>query len=538
MVKSTLVVMPTGTGKTVVMGTTAQRWRKGRILMIAHREELIYQAADKFSRVCGETCGVEMADDSLTEDWDKPRIVVASVQSLNSKHGGRHRFEKFDPMEFGLVMTDEAHHATATTYRRIYEHFGQNPDLRHLGVTATPDRADEEALGQIFDSVAYEYQILDAINQGYLVPIEQQFVHCEALDLSSCKSDKHDLRDGDVARVMEQEAMLHKVVIPTMEIAGSRATLVFASSVAHAQKMEELFNRYKPHSAISIDGNTDKEIRRLQLKKFGAGEYQYLCNCGVFLEGFDEPRIGVVSMARPTKSRALYAQCIGRGTRPLPGVIDGLDTAEERLTAIRDSGKPAMLALDFVGNSGKHKLVSTADILGGNESDDVIERAEYNAKKKAEQGEKVNMQRELELAREELEEEVRKRQEQSEAARAARNHIKAKAKFNAQRVDPFSVFDVLPPREPGWHKGRKPTEGMINALRRFKVEERAIQEASFWQAKTMLDTLTKRAAQGLCTLKQANILKRYGYPTEQLSFSEASGLIDRIAKNNWQRPKE
>lgn len=528
MVRSTLTVMPTGTGKTIVMATVASRWKTGRIMCIQHREELLNQNAKKISAMCGEACGVEMADAKCTEwGYDKPRVVVASVQSLSPR-----RLAKFDPMEFGLILTDEAHHATAASYRRVYEHFYQNPNIKHLGVTATPDRADEEALGQIFDTVAYQYEILDAINDGWLVPIEQQFVHAEGLDLSDCKSHKNDLQDADVARIMQQEGLLHRVVDPVVQLAGDRTTLVFAASVSHAHKMAEIFNRHKPNSAHAIDGATDTEERRELLRRFSRGEFQYLCNMGVFLEGFDEPTIGCVAMARPTKSRALYAQVAGRGTRPLPDLVDGLIDAESRKAAIAASGKPSMLMLDFVGNSGRHKLVCTADILGGNESDEVIDLATSNAKKKYR---KVNMQQEIEEAREQIEkahEAARLAELRASQSRAA---VVAKAKFNTKAVNPFDVFDIVPKREQGWDKGKKPSARMVEILKRFKVDDATIDGLSLGQAGQLLDVLFTRSKAGLCTVKQAKTLERFGYDAKAMPFKEASNLLNRLAANHWKR---
>lgn len=535
MVRSTLTVMPTGTGKTVVMATVASRWQTGRVFVIQHRKELLEQNARKISAMCGESCGVEMGEDKCTE-WghDKPRVIVASVQSLSQK-----RLDKFDPFEFGLILTDEAHHATAMSYRRVYEHFYQNPNIRHLGVTATPDRADEEALGQIFDSVAYQYEIQDAINDGWLVPIEQQFVHVEGLDLSGCKADKHDLQDADVARVMQQEGLLHKVVDPVVQLAGDRQTLVFAASVAHAHKMSEIFNRHRPNSSHVIDGDTDKEERRVLLERFSRGEFQFLCNMGVFLEGFDEPRIGCVAMARPTKSRALYAQVAGRGTRPLPGLVDSLSEPSQRRAAIEMSEKPAMLMLDFVGNSGKHKLVCTADILGGNESDEVIERATVNAKKKSTDGRRVNMQKEIEEAREQLEKEHEARRLAELKAQQSRAAIVAKAKFNTKAVNPFDVFDIVPKREQGWDKGKKPTAPMVNVLRKFKVDEDTIASLSLGQAGQLVGELIQRSKKGLCTVKQAKTLGKFGYDAKEMPFKEANSLLNRLAANHWKPlPKE
>lgn len=485
----------------------------------------MFQAADKIGKITGEQCDIEMAAVQAMEDCQitsRARVVVASVQSMNSKRKTGYRMERFNPHDFGLILTDECHHATANGYRRIYEWFDRNPDICHLGVTATPDRTDEEALGQIFDSVAFEYGIVDAIDDGWLVPIEQQFVHVEGLDLSNCKSHKSDLQDSDVARVMEAEKVLHEVVAPTIEIAGDRQTLVFAASVAHAERMAEIFNRHRDGSAVCITGETPTEERREQLKRYSRGEFQYLTNMGVFLEGFDEPRIGVVAMARPTKSRALYAQTIGRGTRPLPGIVDAYGDPIARRSAIAGSEKPSLLVLDFVGNSGKHKLVSTADILGGNEElDEVLDRAVSNAKRK---GGAADMRKEIDDAREELLEEQRRR-------RAA---ITAKAKYNTQAISPFDVFDVRPAREPGWFKGKLPTEKMKGTLAKFKIPQEQVEKMSYFQAKQMLDTCINRMKNKLCTYKQAKLLSKFGFPSS-LTFEEASAEIDKLAKNNWRR---
>lgn len=534
MPKSTLIVCATGTGKTVIMGTVAARWSgQGRILVLAHRDELVRQGAKSISAICGnEPVGIEMAG----EESRGERIVVASVPSMNTHRHGRYRMMQFDPNEFGLIMTDECHHSVAPTYRRIYEWFFQNPNMKHLGVTATPDRTDEIALGQVYESVAYEYDILTAINDGYLVPIEQQFVHVEELDLSRCGTNKKgDLKTKDVDSIMRQEGMIHKIVHPTIELAGDKQTLLFAASVEHATLAAEIFNRHRPGSALAIDGNTDKEIRRAGIESYAKGNYQFLCNCGVFLEGFDDPRIQVVANARPTKSRALYAQVAGRGTRPLPGVVFPSMTAEERIAAIRASAKPSMLMLDFVGNSGRHKLVCTADILGGEESDAIVEWATQSAKAKSRAGQPVDMQEELEKAREEQERQLAEKHKREAAAAAAaekRKNIVAAAKFSTKSINPFDIFDIVPKREPGWHKGRKATPGQSSALTKFGVDADTIANLSFCQASQMMDTLVKRRQQNLCSVKQAKILGKYGYSTDS-TFPQAKQIIDALAANNW-----
>lgn len=342
----TLAVLPTGTGKTVIFAQLCKRWHDqglGRVLVMAHREELISQACQKIADITGELPDVEMGDSRADECAiiNRAPVVVTSVQTMCRPK----RHERFHPEDFSLMIVDEAHHSTAATYRRVIDYFGQNPNLKILGVTATPDRADEEALGQIFETVAYEYQIQQAIEDGWLVNIDQRFILVDGLDLSACRTTAGDLNEGDLAKIMEMEKVLHGVVGPTIELAGDTPTLIFNTSVAQAERTAEIINRHRPDSAVCLHGKTPREERREKLKAFSRREYQYLCNCGLFLEGFDETSIGVVAMARPTKSRSLYAQAVGRGTRPLPGIVDGLDDAGQRRNAIALSAKPSCIAI-------------------------------------------------------------------------------------------------------------------------------------------------------------------------------------------------
>jgi superfamily II DNA or RNA helicase len=453
--------------------------------------------------------------------FGKARVVVSSIQTQCAGRNGDTRMKRFDPREFALLVVDEAHHATAPTYRRVLEHYGQNPDLKILGCTATPDRHDEEALGQVFDSVAFDYELLDAIRDGWLVPIQQRSVVVDGLDYSSIRTTAGDLNGADLARVMEYEETLHGIAAPTMELAAGRKTLVFAASVAHAERLCEIFNRHRTDCARFVTGTTPKDERRTMLADYAAGKFQMLVNVGVATEGFDEPGIQVVVMARPTKSRALYAQMAGRGTRPLPGLVDAHQEADARRAAIADSAKPACEIIDFVGNSGRHRLVTTADILGGNYSDEVVDRA--RAKAEEADGAAIDMAEALVDAERELAE---------ERERARRAAIRVKARYTSQVVDPFEVFRIEPWRERGWDTGRQPSEKMLALLERNGIDTAGL---TFTQAKQLVGEIIHRYEERRCSFKQARLLARYGYPTD-VPFAEASRLIDALAKNGWKRP--
>lgn len=521
-VESTLVVWPTGGGKTILIGHVCNDYGSLRKMVIGHRDELIRQNADKISRVTGEPCEIEMGLERSNEDLshnNRARVVCASVQTMCKAK----RQQRFNPNDFDLLVFDEAHHATASTYRQVAEYFRQNRDLRILGVTATPDRADEEALGQIFKSVAHEYPLPEAIKDGWLVPIQQQYVEVDGLDYSQIRTTAGDLNQADLAAVMTAESILHKVVDPTLSIAGDRKTLIFAASVAHAERMAEIINRHKPESAYFVHGKTDKERRREMLRRYDHGDFQFLVNCMIATEGFDVPSIECVAIARPTKSRSLYSQMIGRSTRPLTGCVDRFGSSQERVSAIASSAKPHALILDFVGNSGRHKLVTVKDILGGNYSDQIVEMAEADIAAAGKRGEATDVQQAFARAADRAE---RLKAEQ-------RKQIVAKAKFTTRFVNPFDVFDMVPAREPGWHRGRRPTDTMKFCLRNAGVDNATIEKASFTTAGQMIAKIKERRNQGLCTFKQARVLANNGYDTD-CTFEQASEIITKLAVN-WKK---
>ena len=520
---SALVVLPTGLGKTVVFSEVIRRFQPRRAMVIAHREELIFQAAEKIKKVTGLDGGIEMGEYHADGGFfgTLPPYVVSTVQTQTSGGDGGGRMTKFLPKDFELVVIDEAHHATSPTYRRIIEYYRQNPKCKILGVTATPDRADEEALGQVFEAVAYDYQILDAINQGWLVPVQQQMVTVESMDFSNIRTTAGDLNQGELAEVMEEEDNLQRVAVPTVEICGERRAIVFAATVKQAERLCEIINRYKPDKAAWLCGKTDKELRRKMLADFKAGTIQFVVNVGVLTEGFDDSGVEVIVMARPTKSRALYAQMAGRGTRPhdsVAGLLGDLATDEERCAMIRDSVKPACLIVDFCGNAGRHKLVTSADILGGNISDDVVEAAIREAKAS---GKPVDMA-------EVLAAEQKKAEERRRAEAAKRAALKSHAAFMLTDIDPFNAWDITPAKERGWDKGKRFTEKQSMVLmQRIGVDPAKI---PYGQGKQLLDEYFRRMSNGYASLKQTRCLKRWGVHAP-VRFDEARRMIDRRAQS-------
>lgn len=527
---STLIVLPTGCGKTVVFCHIAHR-RAGRVMILAHREELIRQAAEKVEMITGVPADIEMAEMHAEGSlFGVADTVVSTVQTQTAGGDGLGRMTKFDPMDFSTLIIDEAHHAAAPSYRRVIDYYRQNPDLRVLGVTATPDRADELALGEVFTSVAYAYEIVDAIDDGWLVPISQRLVHVDSLDYSGIRTVAGDLNGGELASILEMEENLHAIASPTIELTGERKTLIFTASVLQAQRLAEIINRHKPTSADWICGKTSKDDRRNILDRYKTGHTQYLVNVGVLTEGFDDPGVEVIVMARPTKSRSLYSQMVGRGTRPLPGIVDQYNTAEERVAAIQASPKPMCEVIDFCGNAGRHKLVHAGDILGGKYSDEVRERA---TKIMEESGEAMPVRKALEEAELAIKMEEEEKRLAREAAERAR--ITVKASYRTSSVDPFNIFDIEEVAERDMSRPARRLSARQKELIAKHIPDVDVEALEPAQARALMDELGRRWENDLCSYKQAKLLKGKGCPSD-ITREQASQLIDWIANHGWASP--
>lgn len=524
---STLLVLPTGTGKTIVFAHLIGMAQRGRVMVVAHREELIDQAARKVEAVTGHTPSIEMAERKADESmFRQSKVVVASVQTLIAGFEGKGRMSRFKPEQFSLIIFDEAHHIESKSWQQVVEYFKDNTKCKILGVTATPKRHDKLALGNTFDTVAYTYPLTSAINDGWLVPIEQQTVEVTSLDYSTCRTTAGDLNGRDLASVMEEETNLHGVTGPTLEITGDRRTLVFAASVKAAERMCEIFNREKPRSARWICGKTPKQERRQIVEEYAAGEFQYLVNVGCLTEGFDDPGVEVIALAKPTKSTSLWTQMIGRGTRPLPGTVDGpqCETKEDRESAIKSSAKPRLLVLCFAGNAGRHQLIEAFDLLGGRYPQGVRERASRIAKTA---DHPVDIDETLALAEEELKEEADKKRRLAEAKRSK---LRAKVKYQKHKVNPFNLLGIR--RAPDGQRTDGdfgPSEKMSAMLVRNGIDPTGLSHS---EARTICGKIVQRFREGKCTMKQANLLSRFGCDTD-VSKAEASRIIDDIANGGW-----
>jgi len=497
-VQCTMIHAATGLGKSVMFSEVMRRWdvaTQGRILLVAHRDELIYQAVGH-AKKAKLTTGIEKA--SLYANA-QAQVVVAMVQSLNGATNCKHcfgegcdqcssgkakRFTRFNPRDFGLIVIDEAHHAVADSHRNYLKYFGQNPNLKTLMVTATPKRADKKGMHNVCQSVAYTMDLKDGIEGGWLVPIRQKFVTVDGLDISAVKTSKGDLQSGQLEQAFlgtdeAEERMLHAIAKPTLMEANGRKTLVFASGKEHAEKLSACFNANGATSEVITD-DTLKKDRSNIVDEFTNGDLQVLVNCLCLTEGFDAPATAVIANCRPTKSESLYLQIIGRGTRTLPGVVDGPATAEERKAAIAASDKTHCVVLDFCGNSGEHKLISVADVLAGDKVDPIdLKEAIALAK---ESGETVDIEVLAEKVKQ-AREATAERKEQERLKRLMTNTKADHADYSAVDVDLFGGYKFKADAE----DPNKITKGQIRFLAKLGINPKKAKHMSKRQASAIID---------------------------------------------------
>lgn len=536
---SLLGVAATGLGKTLIFASIAKRFIEtfgGKVIVFAGTRELVFQAKDKIERSTGLTVEIEMGElkASMERTLFKPHadVVCATWQTSTSGGDGGGRMSKFNPHDFSLVIIDEADGAVSWSYKKILDYFRQNPKIKIFGTTATPDRSDNESLGQIFEAPAFErnYDILFGINGGWLVPVFQQVVEVESIDIANVKTVAGDLSSSELNAVMIQEKNLHGIVKPTIEIIGDRRGIGFASSVEHAKICSNIMNRHRAGMSAWVCGKTEDTDRAKIISDFARGEIQFLWNFGVFSRGFDDSGVEVIAMGRPTKSRSLYSQWVGRGTRPHESIAHKLDQCAAdavRRILIDRSCKKNCLIVDFVGNSGKHKLISTADILGGDVSEDAIKEAIEEARR---HGRPVRMDKSVEEQEKIVKE--RKKKEADEAARKAA--LKLEVKYSTNVVDPFNLKSASPtqPKSVADTK-KKPSEAMKALLRKGGINP---DNMTYTEAHQSIGLLRARWAGGLCSVKQMESLKKFGYDAAKFTFEQAESAFKELKAHKWKKP--
>lgn len=496
--RKTLLVLPTGTGKTVCFAKVAEEAvRRGKkVLVLAHRDELLQQAADKIRAATGLACAREKGSETSLGSWY--RITVGSVQTLMREK----RLAAFPPDAFGTIIVDEAHHALADSYQRVLGHF---PEADVLGVTATPERANMANLGQYFESLAYEYRLTQAIRDGYLCRIRAQTVPLR-LDISTVKTSSGDYSAGGLGTALDP--YLWQIAEEMRTYCADRRTVVFLPLVATSKKFTAIL-RSKGFRAAEVNGNS--RDRAEKLADFAAGKTNVLCNAMLLTEGWDCPAVDCVVMLRPTKIRSLYCQCIGRGTRPSP-----------------ETGKKDLLILDFLWQTARHDLCRPASLIC---------RSEKVAEKMTERLEAYEGPVDIEEAEEEAARDVQQEREQALA-----EELRAMRKRKRRLVDPLQfemsiAAEDLSGYVPSFAWEMAPaSKKQLAALEKYGIFPDEIENAG--KASLLLDRLARRREEGLSTPKQIRLLEGYGFlHVGEWPFDAASRMIGRISMNRWRIPQ-
>ncbi len=493
--QKTLLVLPTGCGKTVVFSSVAENQvDKGhRVLIMAHRGELLSQAADKLKEASGLDSALEKAESTSLGSFLP--VTVGSVQTLAQER----RLARFPSDYFQDIIVDEAHHCLSDSYKRVLSHF---PDANILGVTATPDRGDMRNLGEFFDSKAYEYSMSDAIREGYLCPIKAQLIPLE-LDIGNVGITSGDYNVGEIGHALEP--YLKQIAQEMKTYCKGRKTVVFLPLIATSQKFCQMLNDIGL-SAAEVNGNS--EDRTEILSDFEAGKFDVLCNSMLLTEGWDCPSVDCIVILRPTKVRSLYQQMVGRGMRLAPG-------------------KEHLLLLDFLWMTERHDLCRPSALISKDEAiakkiDRQMMDDEYGvdlieAEQQAERD--VLAEREAALAKQLAEMRKRKRKlvdplqyALSIAAEDLTNYV------------PTFAWEMAPP-----------SKKQIEFLEKRGIYGESVENMG--KASLLIDRLMRRQQEGLATPKQIRCLERYGFrQVGTWLFDDASLLISRLADNNWRVP--
>lgn len=495
--KRTLLTMATGTGKTITFASiAADQVAKGeRVLVLAHRGELLDQAADKIDQAVGLGCAVDKAEQSAL-DSHLP-ITVGSVQTLMREA----RLHQYSQEHYGTIIVDEAHHVMADSYQRILSHFN---GAKVLGVTATPDRGDLKDLGETFDSLAYDYSLFKAIKEGYLSPIKAMTIPLE-IDISEVGMSAGDYSLGDIGHALDP--YLDAIADQIKEHASDRKTVIFLPLIATSQKM---CRKLQERGVRAAEVNGQSPDRAQVLKDFDEGRYQVLCNSMLLTEGWDCPSVDCIVVLRPTKIRSLYAQMIGRGTRLYPG-------------------KDELLVLDFLWHTERHSLCKASSLVA--KKQDIAARMD-----KLIEAAGTDQMIDLEEA---LEEATTDATEEREAALAA--ELAQQRKKKQRLVDPlqyaFSIHaEDLASYSPSFRwEMAPPTQKQLEMLEKSGISAADVANAGL--ASQLIDRVITRRSSGLCTPKQIRLLEQRGFQHVGMwSFEDASNMISRIASNNWRVP--
>ena len=499
-IRKTLLVLPTGCGKTIVFAKVAEECvRQGdRVLILAHRGELLEQAADKIGRSTGLGCATEKAEATCLGSWF--RITVGSVQSLMRES----RLNKFDEDYFNTIIIDEAHHCISDSYQRVLNHFH---DAKVLGVTATPDRGDMKNLGSVFENLSYEYTLPKAIKEGYLSPIKAVTIPLQ-VDLTGVGVQSGDFKAGDLGTALDP--YLEQIAEEMKKYCVDKKTVVFLPLVKTSQKFRDLLNA-KGFRAAEVNG--ESKDRAEILEDFDKDKYNVLCNSMLLTEGWDCPSVDCIVVLRPTKVRSLYCQMVGRGTRLSP-----------------ETGKDHLLLLDFLWHTERHELCHPAHLIC--ESEEVAQKMTENLEKEA------GCPMDIEEAEQTAADDVVAQREEALAKQLAEMKRRKRKLVDPLQFEMSIQAQDLSGYVPafGWEMA-PPSDAQKKTLEKLGIMPDEIDNAG--KASKILERLDKRRKEGLTTPRQIRFLEGRGFQhVGTWQFDTAKHLIDRIAGNGWRIPHD
>lgn len=469
-----LLVMPTGTGKTAVFSEIAKRVniKGGKVLVLQNRSELIDQSK-KALESHGLRVGVEKAGSHGIDNTTVPDVVIASVQSMRGE-----RMHAYQPRAFSLIVCDEAHHSTAKTYTDILDYFFE---VKVLGVTATPDRADGTPLADVFSYCAYTYEIGAAMRDGWLCAASLLDIAVEQLDLSKIKTRCGEPNAAELDAEILQDGVLHAIAKPLADHVGTRQTIAFCPGVKSSERLAEVLEGYGI-KATHVHGGMDADDRKMELRRYRAGQVQVICNAMLLTEGYDAPETACVALVRPTTSRSLLVQMIGRGLRIAPD-------------------KPDCLVMNFSPGRVKAKnLICPEDVLGAHGMRNIGENWKAKAKREAAEAEEA-------LA-------VRKRE-----------IVAIGVMYAACRMPLSELLEVMCAPD-----NRGVSEKQVAALKRagFAVGEIETQA----EAQLCFEIMNQRRAAGLCTYRQGKMLASKGLRSD-VTPEQAAHAMMVLERNGW-----
>lgn len=486
------IVLGTGCGKTIIFSNVAKKQvEKGhRVLILAHRGELLTQAADKLKMATGLDCALEKAESSCI--GSKEMVVVGSIQSMSRDD----RLWKFPKDYFQTIIIDEAHHCMSDSYQKVLNYFS---GAYVLGVTATPDRGDRKELGEYFDDCVYEYSMIPAIRDGWLCPIKAQTIPLK-LDISNVSLSGGDFSTGELGDALDP--YLKEIAKQMKQYCKGRKTIVFTPLIKTSVKLCE-YLQVEGLNAAEVNG--ESKNRKEILEAFEEGTFDVLCNSMLLTEGFDSPAVDCIVCLRATKSKSLFTQIVGRGSRLYPG-------------------KNHLLLLDFLWLTRKVGLCHPSSLVAKNEH--VAKEMDEAYAKGGDPFDLLQMEAKANSI-------VEKRLEESVA-----RHLAALRKMPGSVVDPLqfaaSIGAIGVYNEPYFFKWetKKPTKKQVEFLKSQGIDEKTITTKG--QASRIIGMIVERRQKGFATPKQIRLLERMGFErVGNWKFEKASAAIDEIAKAHW-----